>query len=200
MNKDKTLPWWNPLGWVDMILQVVGAIFRSILEFFGMLAPPPSDQHENIQIADVDDEKKAAEEQQAAIDHLQSEMTPAQIVHAYCRATEDDRRLVNLSKLSVEQQDWLMRLSDAQLVMLGESGEGACGRSVEALRLMVSKSKLRASEIEAAPVVLPIPSDVPMTEEQKREAVEDRIDELFPGLRIPHMNPKCRPAGSTALH
>lgn len=200
MKKDTTFPWWNPLGWVDMILQVIGAVFRTILEFFGMLTPPPTDQHENIQLADVDDEKKTAEEQQAAIDHLDREMTPAQIIHAYCRATEDERRLMNLEKLSVKQQDWLMRLSDAQLVMLGESGEGACGRSVEALKLMVSRSKLRPPEIEAAPLALPIPKDIPMTEEQRQQFVEERFDELFPGFRAAHMNPKCRPTSSTALH
>lgn len=200
MNKDKTFPWWNPLGWVDMILQAIGAILHSILAFFGMLSPPSTDGHQNIQIADVEVEKKTAEEQQAAVDHLHREMTPAQLVHAYCSATEGDRRLMNLEKLSMEQQDWLMRQSDRDLVLLGASGEAACGRSVEALKLMVSKSKLRTPEIETTPVVLPIPSNMSMTEEQKREAVEDRIDELFPGLRMPHMNPKCRPACSTALH
>ncbi|MBY5475728.1 hypothetical protein HFO84_00080 [Rhizobium leguminosarum] len=200
MNKDTTFPWWNPLGWVDMILQVIGAVFRTILEFFGMLTPPPTDQHENIQLADVDDEKKTAEEQQAAIDHFDREMTPAQLVHAYCKATEDERRLMNLEKLSVEQQDWLMRLSDRDLVLLGASGEAACGRSVESMQLMVTKSKLRVSETEAAPMVLPIPKEMPMTEEQKQQFVEERIDELFPGLRLPNMNPKCRPASSTALH
>lgn len=199
MSGDNKFQWWHPLGWADLILQTLGAVFRSILEFFGMLSPPPTGRHENIQIADVEAEEKIAREQQVAIDHLQSEMTPAQIVHAYCRAIEDERRLMDLSRLSVEQQDWLMRLSDAQLVMLGESGEAACGRSVEALKIMVSKSKLRAPEIKTAGVLL-IPKDMPMTDDQKREAIEDRIDELFPGLRIPHMNPKCRPAGSSALH
>lgn len=200
MNKDKTFPWRNPLTWVDLILKAVGAIFRSILEFFGMLAPPRTDQHENIQLADVEAEKKTAEEQRAAVDHLDREMTPAQMVYAYCRATEDERRLMNLEKLTPEQQDWLMRLSDAQLVMLGESGEAACGRSVEALKLMVSKSKLRVPEAEAAPVILPIQMDLVITEEQKQQFVEDRFDELLPGLRMAHSNPKCRPASSTALH
>lgn len=200
MNKDKTFPWWNPLAWVDVILQALGAMLHSILAFFGMLAPPSTDGHQNIQIADVQAEKKTAEEQQAAVDHLDRELTPAQIVYAYSRATEDERRLMNLEKLTVEQQDWLMRLSDAQLVMLGESGEAACSRSVEALKLMVSKSKLRVPEVEAAPVILPIPKDLVMTEEQKQQFVEDRFDELFPGLRMAHANPKCGPASSTALH
>ncbi|MBX5021162.1 hypothetical protein [Rhizobium lentis] len=200
MNKDKTFPWWNPLTWVDLILQAVGAIFRSILEFFGMLAPPRTDQHENIQLADVEAEKKTAEERQAAVDHLDREMTPAQMVYAYCRATEDERRLMNLEKLTPEQQDWLMRLSDRDLVLLGASGKAACTRSVEALRLMVSTSKLRAPEMEADPVALPIPKDMSMTEEQKQQFIEDRFDELFPGLRMAHANPKCRPSSSTALH
>ncbi len=200
MNKDKTFPWWNPLGWFDMILQMVGAIFRGILEFFGMLSPPPTDQHEDIQLADVEAEKKTAEEQQEVVDHLNHEMTPAQIVHAYCRATEEDRRLMNLENLSVEQQDWLLRLPDAQLVMLGESGEAACSRSVEALKFTVSKSKLRAPEIETAPPILPITTDMRMSEVQKQQFVEDRFDALFPGFRMAHAYPKCRPVSRTAIH
>ncbi|AUX76221.1 hypothetical protein [Sinorhizobium fredii] len=200
MSRDNEFQWWNPLGWAGLILQMLGAMFRSILEVFGMVSPPPTGGHENIQVADVETEKKIAREQQVAIDHLRSEMTPAQIVHAYCRATEDERRLVNLSSLSVEQQDWLLRLSDAELVMLGESGEGACSRSIEALKLMVSRSKLRAPEIETPPLVLPIPKNMPMTREQKQQFVEDRFDELFPGIRMARMDPKCRPAGSAAIH
>lgn len=200
MNKDNKFLWWNPFHWIELVLQVVGAIFRQILEFFGMLAPPQTDQHQNIQLADVEDEKKTAEEQQAAIDHLHREMTPAQLVLAYCRATEDDRRMMNLEKLSVEQQDWLMRLSDRELVLLGASGEPACGRSVEAMKIMVSRSKLKAPELETERMVMPIPKDRPMTEEQKQQFVEDRFDELFPGLRKAQANPKCRPAGSVAIH
>ncbi|UXT22535.1 hypothetical protein FY140_17615 [Agrobacterium tumefaciens] len=197
---NKTFPWWNPLGWVDMILQALGAMLHSILAFFGMLAPPSTDGHQNIQIADVEAEKKTAEEQQAAVDHLQNEMTPAEIVHAYCKATEDERRLMNLEKLSAAQQDWLMRLSDRDLVMLGASGEDACGRSVEALRLMVSKSKLRTPEIEAAPVVLPIPSTMQMTDEQKEEFVRDRFNELFYSLSAANMNPKVTPGARATVH
>jgi len=200
MSGDNKFQWWNPLGWVDMMLQMVGAVLRSILQLFGMLAPPRTDGHQNIQVTDVEVEKKTAEEQQAAIDHLQNEMTPAQIVRAYCRATEDERRLMNLEKLSVEQQDWLMRLSDAQLVMLGESGEAACGRSVEARQVKVTKAKLRAPEVEVVPVVLPIPQNMAMTEEQKEEIIRDRFNELRYSLSAANSNPKFTPRDRPTVH
>jgi nucleotide-binding universal stress UspA family protein len=202
LNKDKTFQWWNPLAWVDAILQVIGAIFRSICEFLGLLSPPPTDRHENIQVADVDAAEKDAREAQTAVDEIVADMTPAQIVHAYCRATEEVRKTMDLAKLSIDQQDWLMRLSDADLVMLGESGEAACGRSVMARKVMVSRSKLRIPEMETAPQVLATPE--PMSEDEKREfmleLMKDRHSELFLASGAANTNPKFVPRSGATLH
>ncbi|MEY9562269.1 hypothetical protein [Sinorhizobium fredii] len=198
MNKDNKFQWWNPLRWFDMIVQAVGAIFRGILELFGIFSDPPPMQHENIQVADVESAEKTAREQQAAIDHFNREMTPAQIVHVYCRATEADRKVMDLSKLSVEQQDWLLRLSDGDLVMLGASGEAACGRSVKALKVMVSKREMKAAEIEKAPEILSTPE--PMTEDEKWEFIRERYNELLYSLSVANPNPKFTPSDRPTVH
>lgn len=195
MLNDKAFQWWNPLSWFAVLIHVVSTLFRSIFELFGLLSRPPTDRHEHIQMADVNDAAKDARDAHAAVDKIVAALTPAQVVHAYCTATEDARTTMDLSKLSVEQQDWLMRLSDADLVMLGGSGEAACGRSVEARRLMVSRSKLRLPGVETASQVLATPE--PMTDEQKREFLlefmKDRHSELFLALGVANPNPKFTP-------
>jgi hypothetical protein len=190
MNKTKQIQWWNPFAWF-------GAILQSILAFFGMLPHPRTDGHENLQVADVETAEKDARKEQEAIDEIIADMTPAQIVHAFCRATVDARKGIDLTKLTDDQQDWLLRLSDADLIMLGESGEDACRRSVEAGKLMVSKAKLRPTEMESAPQILTIPE--PMDEDEKRQFLKDRYDELFMAPGVPNMNPKFTPRNAT-LH
>lgn len=202
MFKDRTFQWWNPFAWADAVLQVLGAILHKIFAFFGMLSPPRTDGHENIQVADVEAAEKEAREALAAVDEIEAEMSPAQVVHAYCSATEDSRKTMDLSKLSVEQQDWLMRLSDAELVMLGVSGEAACGWSVEARKLIVSRSKLRPAELETAPGILAIPE--PMAEDEKREALmeflKDRHGELYLASGAANPDPKFVPRSDATLH
>jgi hypothetical protein len=198
MNKTKQIQWWNPFAWL-------GAVLRSIFAFFGMMSTPSTGGHENLQVADVEDAEKVAREAQEAIDVILTDMSPAQVVHAYCTAPEDARKAIDLTKLSVDQQDWLLRLSDADLAMLGRSGEAACGRSVEARKLMLNRQRLRPSETEAAPQVLKIPGAEPivdlMTEDQKREQVReffaDRHGELFLAPGIPNLDPKFTPRSAT---
>lgn len=199
-KKTTQIQWWNPFAWI-------GAILQSILAFFGMLPHPRTDGHENLQVADVADAESDARKAQEAIDEIVADMTPAQIVHAYCTASEEARKTMDLGKLTMEQQDWLMRLSDADLVMLGKSGEAACRRSVEAGKLMVSRAKLRPSEMEAAPQILKIPGAEPIVEEMSedekreylREFIEQRHAELFLPSGLPNTNPKFVPRSAT-LH
>lgn len=61
-------------------------------------------------------------------------------------------------------------------------GEAACGRSVDALKVMVSKRRMNAAEIEKAPEILPIPKVMPMTDEEKEDFVRDRYNEVIYAL------------------
>lgn len=202
MNK---FQWWNPFSWLEAFMQTIGGILHRIFAFLGMMSPPSTGGHENVQVADVEDAEKVAREAQEAIDEILADMTPAQIVHAYCTASEDARKAIDLTKLSVDQQDWLLRLSDADLVMLGKSGEAACGRSVEARKLMFNRQKLRPAETEAAARVLKIPGAEPiveeMSEDEKREYLRDffadRHAELFLPSGAPNTDPKFTPRSAT---
>ncbi|MGV2052832.1 hypothetical protein ACQZ48_22410 [Agrobacterium sp. 22-209-1] len=203
----KNFQWWNPLSWLGSILNSIGAFLHLLGVSFGLIPPPPTDGHENIQTTDVVTAEQDARRQQEATDDINANMTPAQVVHAYCTASEESRKTVNLAPLSMEQQDWLMRLSDADLVMLGESGETACRRSVEARKLLVNRAKLRPADVETAPKILKIPGAAPivdeMSEDEKREYhrefFADRHAELFLSSGAPNTNPKFTPPSAT-LH
>ena len=207
MNKAKQFQWWNPFSWIEAILQTIGAILRDIFALFGMMPPPPTSGHENIQVDDVSAAEKDARKEQEATDQILADLTPAKIVHAYCTASEEARKTIDLSALTFEQQDWLMRLSDADLVMLGKSGEAACRRSVEAGRLLVNRAKLRPAELATAPLVLKIPGAEPpveeMSEDEKREYLQEffaaRHAELFKPSGLPNTNPKFASSSAT-LH
>ena len=205
MTKAKKFQWWNPFSWIDAILQTVGAVLREIFAVFGMISLPPPSRHENIQADDVMAAEQDARKEQEAIDEILADITPGEIAYAYCTASEEARKTIDLSALSVEQQDWLMRLSDADLVMLGKSGEAACRRSVEAGKLMVNRAKLRPAEMETAPQILRIPGAEPigeeMSEDEKREYLQDffaaRHAELFLPSGAPNMDPKFTPRSAT---
>lgn len=204
MFKDNQFQWWNPFSWLDAILRTVGGILHGIFAFLGMISPPSTGGHENLHVADVEGAEKVAREAQAAIDVILADMTPAQIVHGYCTASEEARKTIDLTKLSVDQQDWLLRLSDADLAMLGGSGEAACGRSVEACKLILNRQRLRPLEMVSAPQVLKIPGEPiveEMTEDEKRERlrefIADRHSELFLASGAVNPEPKFTPRGAT---
>ncbi len=199
--------WWNPLSWIGTILQSIGAFLHMLGISFGLIQPPRTDGHENIQADDVSAAEKDARKEQEAINQILADLTPAEIVHAYCTASEEARKTIDLSALTVEQQDWLMRLSDAELVMLGKSGEAACRRSVEAGKLLVNRARLRPAGMETAPQVLKIPGAEPiieeMSEDEKRDYLQEffaaRHAELFEPSGLPNTNPKFAPRSAT-LH
>lgn len=201
MKKKKQFQWWNPISWVDAVLQILGAVLNSIFRFFGLGPLPRTEGHDNLQVEDVIDAENEARRAQEAIDTIAADMTPAQVVHAYCTVTEEARKTMDLGKLTAEQQDWLLSLSDADLVMLGQSGESACKQSVEAGRLVFHRAKLRPVETEAAPRVLKIPATAPIVEEMSegekreylREFIAERHAELFMHSCATNTNPKFTP-------
>lgn len=199
MFKDK-FQWWNPFSWLEAFMQTIGGLLHRIFAFLGVMSPPSTGGHENVQVADVEDAEKVAREAQETIDLIVADMSPAQVVHAYCTASEDARKAIDLTQLSVYQQDWLLRLSDADLAMLGHSGEAACGRSVEACNLMFNWQRLRPAEVEAAPAVLNIPGAEPTFDEKRehlRALFEERHGELFLPPGIPNTDPKFTSRGAT---
>lgn len=206
MFKNK-FQWWNPFAWIGAILQSIGAFLQMLGISFGLIPPPRTDGHENIQATDVVAAEEDAKRKQEAIDEIIADMTPAQVVHAYCTASEEVRKTINLKPLSVEQQDWLMRLSDKDLVLLCGSGETACARSVEAMKVIVNRSKLRPAKTETAPQVLKIPGAEPIVDEMSederkewlREFFAERHAELFLPSGASNMNPKFTPRSAT-LH
>lgn len=191
---EKKKSWWtylNPLTWIEGFFQVLGAIFSPILRFFGLLAPPSTEGFENIQRADVDDAKKLAAEQEAAVDAITREMSPAEVVRAYARADAAGRASMDLSALDLESQDWLLRLSDEDLDKLSISTTYGCARSLEAKEVKPSYAKPKL-ETEA-PEILETPSAEEI-EQRKREFVSARFRGLFHAPGIPNTDPRFVPA------
>jgi len=159
-----------------------------------MLTPPRTDGFENLTKADVDDAKQLAEQQEAAVDTIVREMSPADVVRAYARADAAGRAEMDLSALDLSQQDWLLRLSEEDLDKLGMSTTGACGRSLEAKEVRPSYAKMKP-EAEA-PEILSTPSAVD-EEEWKREQIAALFHqvqrELFHAPGVPNLQPKHTP-------
>jgi len=188
----------NPLEWFQAALQLLAVVFGPLLRWLGMLTPPQTDGFQNIQKEDVDDAKQLAEQQEAAVDTIVREMSPADVVRAYARADVAGRAEMDLRVLDDAQQDWLLRLSEEDLAKLAMSTTGACGRSLEAKEVRPSYAKMKP-EAEA-PEILSAPSAVD-EEEWKREQIAALFRqvqrELFHAPGVPNLQPKHTP---TTLH
>jgi len=180
----------NPLEWLNAAFSLLAAVFAPLLRWLGMLTPPSTTGFENIAKADVDDAAKLAAEQEAAVDAITREMSPAEVVHAYARADAAGRAGMDLSVLDFDQQDWLLRLSDEDLSKLAMSTKGGCARSLEAKEVLPMYRKPPA-EMEA-PEVLQTPSAEEI-EEMKREFVSARFRELFLAPGVANPNPRYVP-------
>lgn len=192
MRKKKSL--WsvlNPLEWLNAALSLLAAIFAPILRWFGMLSPPSTQGFENIRKEDVADEKKLAEQQEAAVDAIVRDMSPVEVVRAYARADAAGRATMYLSTLDLAQQDWLLGLSDEDLDKLAMSTAGGCARSLEAKEVRPAYPKAVA-EIETAEI-LRIPTDEDI-EGAKREFVSARFRELFFAPSVANANPRFESA------
>lgn len=196
MDKKKK-PLWdalNPITWIVGFLQLLVVVFGPILRFFGMLTPPSTIGFENTQVADVDDAKKLAEEQEAAVDALTRELSPAEVVRAYAKADAAGRATTDLSALDLAEQDWLLGLSDEDLDKLCMCTVSGCARSLEQRAVLPIYPKPQP-EMETAEILrTPTEGD---EDEWKREFVSARFRELFHAPRIPNTNPRYAP---TTVH
>jgi hypothetical protein len=185
----------NPLEWLYAALQLFAAIFAPFLRWLGMLTPPSTDGFENVQKEDVDDAAKVAREQEAAVDALTQKMSPAEVVRAYAKADATGRAEMNLEALDLDQQDWLMRLREEDLSMLGMSTTGACARSLEAREVRPSYAK-KKQEVETAEIYsIPTEEEIDEIKRQQIAALFRQVQrELFHAPRIPNLNPKHTPA------
>ncbi|UWU23021.1 hypothetical protein N2601_08765 [Rhizobium sp. CB3060] len=169
------LKFFNPLWWLEGLTSILHEFFGPILRALGLMKSPPPIPHDNAQIEDVRDAARLAEQQQAAVEALQAKMSAAEVVRAYARATEDTRKAMDLVALSEEQQDWLLRLSDVDLIFLGNESVAGCERSLNALQVFRFKARRQAQEPERSPIL----STSCMTEEEKRAFIKARYAELY---------------------
>lgn len=189
----KTKSWWSllkPLEWIQAAFALLAAVFAPLLRWLGMLTPPSTDGFDNIQRSDVEDAKQLAAEQEAAVDALSRAMSPEEVVHAYAKADADGRASMDLSALDVDQQDWLLGLSDEDLSKLAMSMKGGCARSLEKKAVLPMYRKPPAEE--EAPKVLATPSAEEI-EDMKREFVSMRFRELFRAPGVANSNPQYVP-------
>ncbi|MDX1216332.1 hypothetical protein GOL99_12380 [Sinorhizobium medicae] len=186
----KTKSWWsmlNPLEWIAGFFQLIAAVFGPLLRWLGMLTPPSTKGFQNIRKEDVEDAKQLAEEQEAAVDAIRQEMAPAEVVRAYAGADATGRAVMDLSALDMEQQDWLLRLSNEDLDKLAMSTKGGCARSLEAKEVLPSYAKPKPEA--KAPEIYAIPSEEDI-EQAKMDFVSARFRELFLAPGVPNPNPK----------
>ncbi len=197
----KPKSWWsalNPLEWLNVALQLLAAVFGPLLRWLGMLTPPSTEGFANIQKEDVDDAAKLAAEQEAAVDAISREMSPAEMVRAYAKADAAGRAEMNLQALNDAQQDWLMRLSDEDLDKLGMSTTSACARSLEALEVRPAYPKTSAETEMAEILKTPAVEDEEEWKRQQIAALFRQVQrELYHAPGIPNLQPKHTP---TTLH
>lgn len=197
MKKKKKSLWsvLNPLEWINAALQILTAISAPLLRWLGMLAPPSTEGFQNTPVADVEDAAKLAEEQEAAAEALIRKMSPAEVVRAYARADAAGRATMDLQALGMDEQDWLMRLSDEDLAKLSMLTTNGCARSLEAKKVLPLYRKPPA-EAET-PEIYQIPS-AEDEEEWKRQQVAAQFRqaqrELWLAPGIPNPKPKHTPA------
>jgi hypothetical protein len=142
-NRKPKRSWLNPLAWIEQIYAFFIALVTGILQLFGLMPPPNTEGFENIQPADVEAAAAGAVEKQTAIDVSMSLLGRPEIVYAYALATEEQRAAMDLARLSPLEQDWLLGLSDADLVLLAASGLAACSRSLRDRTLVTNVRRLR---------------------------------------------------------
>lgn len=197
MEKKKKSIWalLNPLEWLNAAFQLLAAVFGPLLRWLGMLSPPSTEGFENLTKADVEDAKKLAEETEAAVDAITQKMSPAEVVRAYAKADVTGRASMDLSALDLDQQDWLLKLSEEDLSKLGMSTTSACARSLEAKEVRPAYPKATA-EIEKAEIyAIPTEEDVEEAKRQQIAALFRQVQrELFHAPGVPNLHPKHVPA------
>ncbi|TAW73063.1 hypothetical protein ELI16_14505 [Rhizobium ruizarguesonis] len=185
----------NPLEWIGGFFQLLATVFAPLLRWFGMLNPPSTTGFENIQKSDVEDAKQLAEEQEAAVDTLARAMSPAEVVRAYARADTAGRATMDLRALDIDQQDWLLRLSEEDLSKLGMSTPGGCARSLEAMEVKPAYPKAAAETKTAEIYTIPTEGDVEEAKRQQIAALFRQVQrELWLAPCVPDPKPQHTPA------
>lgn len=199
--KKKTKSMWallNPFEWIAGFFQMLAAVFGPLLRWLGMLTSPRTDGFESIQKEDVEDAKKLAQEQEAAVDTLARAMPPAEVVRAYARADTAGRATMDLRALDASEQDWLLGLSDEDLDKLAMSTTGGCTRSLEAKDVKPSYAKQKP-EMETVEILrTPTEEDEEEWKRQQIAALFRQVQrELWLAPGVPNPNPRHTP---TTLH
>ncbi|TBY57961.1 hypothetical protein E0H39_29530 [Rhizobium leguminosarum bv. viciae] len=167
--KDSTRAWWHPLTWFGAIWEVFTSVIGGILRLFGIEMPTPRPQHENLMPEDVD----RAYNDAAAAEALPHSFEPTdQRVHEFIRyvnSTVEERAVFDLQDFSPEQQDFMIGLTEDDVVELRR--RGPVGQIQAALL-----GRLPAGwEMQAAPEAMP-------PEPSKAELVRERFLAAVRGL------------------
>ncbi|URK87488.1 hypothetical protein LP421_05205 [Rhizobium sp. RCAM05350] len=154
----------NPWTWFEFMMSAVIGISRGLweglLSLVGVYPQVPRNAHENIQAVDVADAYTEEAEKQSGNDAAGSGLQESpDVVLAYARAGNEERALMDLGKLSTSELDWLLGLTDRDLILLAASGSAACARSLTAGMVIPSLPRPRRERLpEAPPAVLKVPN------------------------------------------
>lgn len=194
-DKKSQWAWVNPLAWIEAIATTLLSMLGALLRLFGAMPPPSVEGFQNIQSADVAAAAEHAIANETGSDEAVHRMTPAEVVHAFARATGDERATLDLGNLTLADQDWLLALSDADLLLLGQSGIPACRRSLRRHCVVPSFEGLRRPE-PSAPRVAEIPDECG-DDEWKKQFISARYRELLSSPRKPEPHLQ---SGPVSLH
>ncbi|WP_313197198.1 hypothetical protein [Rhizobium sp.] len=178
----------NPLQWL-------AAIFGPILRWLGLVPPPQADGYENLSRADVDEAAEQATRTEEAVDAIMQQMSPADVVSAYAKASPEGRAEMDLRVFDAEGMDWLLGLSEDDLTLLAMSTTAGCARSLEAKAMKPTYRKPTAEMETVESLKIPTVNDI---EEEKRQFLAARFKELFLAPGVANTNPRHVP--SATLH
>jgi hypothetical protein len=98
---------------------------------------------------------------------------------------------MDLRALDLNQQDWLLRLSEEDLSKLGMSTTGACARSLEAKEVRPGYPKAVPATETAEIYTIPTEEDEEEWKRQQIAALFRQVQrELFHAPGVPNLHPK----------
>ncbi len=162
----------NPVWYLNGFTALLYDVFGPLLRWLGLMKSEPPIPHDNTSVDDVAVAAQEAAARQEVLEDLGKQITAVELVRAYAKADAEDRPGMDLSALTVQQQDWLLSRSDVDLVFLANETETGLERSLEALQ--VFRWKPRRPAAEPAPVL----STAPMTDQEKADFISARYREL----------------------
>ncbi|MDQ0320783.1 hypothetical protein QO002_002921 [Pararhizobium capsulatum DSM 1112] len=156
---------WEPWKWFELamskVLGILLGLWQALLSLVGIHPKAPRGTHQDIKSVDVADAYLDEAEHQAGTDAALSGLQEApDVVLAYARASVTERVSMDLGKLSATEQDWLLRLTDRDLILLSASGRAACARSLQYMIVIPSLPRAKREKLpEELPTVLHVPTD-----------------------------------------